>query len=184
MRNNVMYNNEGYYVGRVPNIPQAKFKQCDVNVTYDTVSPKYPMRNTIYGPTSLKQLYWKREIGVSPDGNTVYRGNYIPQYMQVPENTLYLDRRIKTEVGDKLLDETFRRYGGKHSFLVTDSSVDDAFKRDIPFNERVPEPLADQVFPFHQYSPKEIREYTETIPYPALQNWTNYSTKRTGQFNR
>lgn len=168
MRNNVMYNDEGYYVARVPNIPQANFKSCPANVTYDTVSPLYPMRDTTFGPNSLKQLYWKREVGESPAGNTIYRGNYIPQYMQVPLNTLYLDRRIKTETGNQLLDETFRRYGGRHNFFIPGE----------------PEPLADQVFPFHQYSPKEIREFDPTIEYPALQNWTQYQTKRVGQFNR
>lgn len=163
-----MYNNDGYYVARVPDIPNANFKGCLENVTYDTVSPNYPMRDTLFGPSSLKQLYKKNEIGVTSEGNRVYKGNYIPQYMQVPLNTLYVDRRIKTPTGDLLLDETFRRYGGRANFFIPGE----------------PEPLADQVFPFHQYSPKEIREIDQTIEYPALQNWTYYNTKRTGQFNR
>jgi hypothetical protein len=41
------------------------------------------------------------------------------------------------------------------------------------------------LYPLHQRSPREIREYaTEILPRPALQEWTNYVTVTDGAWGR
>lgn len=41
------------------------------------------------------------------------------------------------------------------------------------------------LYPFHQRSPREVREYSEELlPLPALQVWTNYPTLTDGAWGR
>ena len=41
------------------------------------------------------------------------------------------------------------------------------------------------LYPFHQRSPREVREYSEELlPLPALQSWTNYPVLKDGAWGR
>ncbi len=72
---NATYAPDGSYQIIYPPPPQYS-KKCASNLDYDTLPLGYPMRKSILGQTTLKQLYRGPQY-------------YPPQYMNVPVGTMY-----------------------------------------------------------------------------------------------
>jgi hypothetical protein len=72
---NNQYGWDGAYRPIYPPPPNYS-PSCQSNVDWDTLPESYPMRRTILGSSSLKQLYWGPQY-------------YPSQAMDVPKDTLY-----------------------------------------------------------------------------------------------
>ena len=101
--NNVQYNVNGAYVHKWP-APPSFSNQCQVNLDYDTLDPRWPNRSTTLGSNSLKRLYMSN--GILPSGKVV--PFYPMQTMDLPCDTLYgSDTSVYTPWGER------RTYGAK-----------------------------------------------------------------------
>jgi hypothetical protein len=82
---NEAYNEKGVLQPIYPPPPTYN-KGCPINVSYDTLPSGFPMRETILGPTSLKQLY--KGPGYYPIGKP-NPSDYPPQRILIPKDSMY-----------------------------------------------------------------------------------------------
>jgi hypothetical protein len=138
--------------------------------------------------------------GVMPNVNAGYNweGEYAtiypppPSYSrQCPSNvdydTLPEDTRMRhTILGPNSLKQLYRgpRHYPPQTMVVPDNTLYGKNTNDYASSTEL-RTYGKQIYPFHQRSPREVLEYSrKVLPYPAVQEWTRYSTTTDGSWGR